>query len=43
MKQKLTELKRDYSSTIIVDDFNTSLSVMYTISRQKINRNRRLK
>ena len=39
MKQTLTELKGEiYSSTIIIEDFNTPLSIMHRTTRKKINK-----
>ena len=39
MKQNLTELRREIdNSTIIVGDFNTVLSIMDEITRQKVKK-----
>ena len=38
MNQKLTELRVKQSATIIVDDINTSFSIMDRITRQKIHK-----
>ena len=39
MKQKLTELKEEYISTVNIGDVNTPFSVVGRTSRQKISMN----